>query len=183
MQDLEAHVPGDATLPGLCTSHFTEVHRSGLSQREVIELEKGGVNPRPEDSGGESASARITEELAALESESFSLHAAALLLDVEPAVIESRLTSSPPTLIGIQRDSVWYVPKFQFDGGKLIPGLADVVALLRSTLHPVAVYRWFTTANPDLEEEDGRPMSPREWLCSGRSPAAVTALASGIDLI
>jgi hypothetical protein len=50
---------------------------------------------------------------------------------------------------------------------------------LRTGLHPVGVWRWFTTTNPDLVVgEDETPVSPLEWLRAGFDAAVVADLAA-----
>jgi len=81
----------------------------------------------------------------------------------------------------LTRKGVWRIPIFQFDGHRLLPGLEEVVPSLPRDFHPVAVYRWFTSPNPDLLPEDlDRELSPREWLLAGYSPKIVAQL--GVDL-
>ena len=51
-------------------------------------------------------------------------------------------------------------------------------------MHPVAVWRWFTSESTDLpgddEEEEENQLSPLQWLRTGRSPDRVADLAAGI---
>ena len=49
------------------------------------------------------------------------------------------------------------------------------------TVHPVGVYNWFVNPDPDLQtDENQAPLSPRDWLRSGRSPELVAELASAL---
>ncbi|MGH9362660.1 MAG: hypothetical protein ACRD2T_12165 [Thermoanaerobaculia bacterium] len=107
---------------------------------------------------------------------------AAKRLGVDPSRIRQRLTSRAPTLFGIRLESGWVVPEFQFDGDTLLPGLGEVVARLDPELHPIAIFRWFTTPNPDLVGGPGkeRALSPRDWLRLGLPVAAVAELASDL---
>src|SRR5258707_853650 len=77
--------------------------------------------------------------------ESLSVEEAAKRLGVDGSRIRQRLAAR--TLYGIKLDHNWYLPKFQFDGKQLVPGITEVLAKLPEDLSPVAVYRWFTTAN------------------------------------
>lgn len=44
---------------------------------------------------------------------------------------------------------------------------------------PLDVAEWFLSPNPDLEQgDDGRALSPREWLLRGSDPAAVASIAA-----
>ena len=69
-----------------------------------------------------------------------------------------------------------------FDGGELIPGIGEVISQLNPELHPVAVFRWFTTPNPDLSTDDprGGNLSPRDWLRLGFPVQPVVELASNL---
>jgi hypothetical protein len=86
-------------------------------------------------------------------------------------------------LYGVRLGSGWVVPEFQFADSKLVPGIAEVVARLDPEIHPVAVFRWFTTPNPDLvleQEEESRRLSPRDWLLLGLPVQAVVELATNL---
>lgn len=153
-----------------------------LSAAEAEELERGGFDLTPVDLGPDDPLARTAAEYAALLKSSLSTAEAAKRLGVDPSRVRQRLTSQPPTLYGIRLESGWVIPEFQFDGDRLVPGIAEVVPQLNPELHPVAVFRWFTLPSPDLvaEEADnaeGRMLSPREWLRLGLLPAAVAELA------
>jgi hypothetical protein len=85
-------------------------------------------------------------------------------------------------IYGLQVRGAWKIPLFQFADDQLIPGLEEVVSALPKDLHPIAVYHWFTTPNPDLAPENlERALSPREWLLTGHSPAVVAELATDLD--
>jgi hypothetical protein len=64
-------------------------------------------------------------------------------------------------------------------GDDLLPGWSEVVAALGPELHPIAVYRWLTTPNADLEEDERR-LSPRDWLRLGHKPATIVELAADL---
>ncbi|MBV5273239.1 MAG: hypothetical protein JZU52_06230 [Lamprocystis purpurea] len=94
------------------------------------------------------------------------------------------------SLIGIRRGRGWLLPRYQFqvqqqDGQPvvraLVPGIEQVVPRLSPELHPVALWRWFSSPSSELvlEDEDA-PLSPRDWLIAGRDPAAVARLAAGL---
>lgn len=101
---------------------------------------------------------------------------------MDPSRIRRRLTSAPPSLYGIRLGSGWVLPELQFDGNELVPGIEEVVARLDPELHPVSVFHWFTTPNPDLMVENlgGRTLSPRNWLCSGLPVQTVVDLAADL---
>lgn len=160
-------------------SLYREDSRAELSPSEVRALERGGFALDSEDLGAKDPLVRTAAEYAALLTTSLTTAEAAVRLDVEPSRIRQRLTSRPPTLYGIRLESGWRIPEFQFDGKSLIPGFAEVVGQLDPELHPIAIYRWFTTPNPDLPARglsEGR-LSPREWLRLGFRPGAIAELA------
>ena len=157
--------------------------RADLTAAEAEALRQGGFNLEPLDLGAEDPLVQTAAEFAALLKESLSTTAAAEKLGVDPSRIRQRLTSRPPTLYGVRLESGWVVPEFQFADSKLIPGIADVVARLDPEIHPVAVFRWFTTPNPDLvldQEEESRRFSPRDWLLLGLPIQAVVELATDL---
>jgi hypothetical protein len=121
-------------------------------------------------------------EYAALLKSSLSTAETARRLGVDPSRIRQRLTADPPTLYGIRIGPNWYVPEFQFDGDGLLRGLGEVVSRLDPELHPVAVFRWFTTPSADLSAEalGGRSLSPRDWLRLGLPVEAVAEMASNL---
>ena len=105
---------------------------------------------------------------------------AAKHLKVDPSRIRQRLRER--SLYGIAYDGQKRLPRFQFERRKVIPGLADVLAELPAQLSPLDVAEWFLSPNPDLELEDrSAPISPREWLLSGRSVESVVAIAHGFE--
>src|SRR5579872_3734684 len=135
--------------------------RADLTPAEARALEQGGfvLADRP---GAADPLAETVAEYAALLKSSLSTAEAARRLGVDSSRVRQRLTSAPPTLYGIRIGASWYIPEFQFDDNGLVPGFGDVVARLDSELHPVAVFRWFTTPNPELpvEKQAGRDLSP-----------------------
>jgi hypothetical protein len=107
-----------------------------------------------------------------------SVPAAAVRLGIEPAGVRRRLASR--RLYGIRLGESWQLPAFQFvDGGGALPGLHQLLAALPDDLHPMSVWRFLSSAAPELATEDG-PWSPLEWLTAGGSPDPVVDLARQI---
>lgn len=156
--------------------------RADLPASEAEILRKGGFMLEPANLGAEDPLAQTVAEYAALLKSSLSTAEAARRLGVDPSRIRQRLTSSPSSLYGIRAGSGWVLPELQFDGNELVPGIGEVVARLDPELHPVSVFRWFTTPNPDLVAENlgGQTLSPREWLRSGLPVQAVVDLAAAL---
>lgn len=158
---------------------YRDQPRAELSPSEVEVLEEGGFDLEPEELGENDPLVRTAAEYAALLKTSLTTTAVAERLGVEPRRIRRRLTGRPPTLYGIRASTGWRIPQFQFDGNSLLPGIPDLVANLDPELHPIAVYRWFVTPDPDLTARrlGDRELSPRDWLRLGFPPAAVAELA------
>ena len=103
----------------------------------------------------------------------------AAMLGVNPSRIRQQLHDH--TIYGIKVVHSWRLPLFQFDDDRLLPGVGEVFSRLDWTVHPVGVYNWFVNPDPDLQiDEDQAPISPRDWLRSGRSPEPVAELASAL---
>lgn len=160
------------------TNYRREV-RFDLTAAEGEVLEQGGFNLKPEKSGLEDPLARTITEFAALLARSLSRVEAAKRLGLDRSQIQQRLTSKPPSLYGIRIGSYWYIPEFQFEGKRLIGGIEEVVAHLDPELHPISVFRWFTTPHPDLYFE-GLSLSPRDWLLRGLPGQPVVEFATNL---
>jgi hypothetical protein len=112
----------------------------------------------------------------ALLEESLSASEAAKLLRVDVSRVRQRLRER--SLFGLEYDGSWRLPRFQFERRLVIPGLAQVLKALPSDLFPLDVVDWFLLPEPELPlESDAAPLSPREWLLSGRPSHAVVRLA------
>jgi hypothetical protein len=156
--------------------------RPDLTEAEAAALESGGFVLKPADFGSEDPLARTTAEYAALLKASFSTNALAERLGVDSSRVRQRLTSEPPSLYGIRLDAGWVIPDFQLDGNRFLPSLGEVVAQLDAELHPLTVYRWFTSPNPDLLSDrlPGQALSPRDWLRLGLPADVVGDLAANL---
>lgn len=161
---------------------FRSDPRRDLSAEEVRTLELGGFDLEPIELGADDPLARAAALYSGLLTTSFDTTEAARVLGVDPSRIRHRLTSRPPSLYGIRIASGWRLPRFQFDGDQILPGIGDVVAGLDPELHPASVYSWFVMPNPDLVAEllSETPLSPREWLRHGFPSFAVAELAKQI---
>ena len=103
----------------------------------------------------------------------------AKLLRVDVSRVRQRLRER--SLFGIAYEGSWRLPRFQFEGRHVIPGLAQVLKSLPTDLFPLDLVDWFALPDPDLAlDSDAAPLSPREWLLSGRPIEAVVALAGDL---
>lgn len=128
-------------------------------------LERAGVDvdARP---GETDPVLRYATEFAAILATSLTPAAVARLLGLTPVRVRQLVRQR--TLYAIRVDGRWHVPIFQFDGSALIPNIGQVTERL-AELDPVSVMRWYTTADPELEDNSGNLMTPLEWLKSGRN--------------
>jgi hypothetical protein len=119
---------------------------------------------------------RSQAQYMALLEESFSAAEAAKLLHVDVSRVRQRLRER--SLFGIEYEGSWRLPRFQFERRLVIPGLVQVLKSLPSDLFPLDVIDWFLLPEAELELDcDAAPLSPREWLLSGRPIEAVVTLA------
>jgi hypothetical protein len=164
-----AQVPPAATAPAAV-----------LTASEERLLREGRLDPGALTPGEAHLLHRTSAEYAKLLNDSYTVEDVARLLAVNTSRIRQRLTGTPRTLYGIKAGKSWQIPKFQFHGRRLVPGIARVLERLAVDLHPVAVYRWFTSPSPDLTFEGDTSISPLDWLRVGNAPEVVAALAADL---
>ena len=138
--------------------------RTELTPTEIAMLERAGVDLDEHPEYQDPMLTYATE------------FAAILATSLTPVVVAKRLRITPVrvrqlirqhTLFAIRVDSRWQVPIFQFDGDVLVPNIGRVNARL-AQLDAVSVMRWYTEKDPELEDSNGRIMTPLEWLKAGR---------------
>ena len=122
---------------------------------------------------------RSQAQYMALLEESLSAAEAAKLLHVDVSRVRQRLRER--SLFGIEHEGSWRLPRFQFERRLVIPGLAQILKALPPDLFPLDVVDWFLLPDSDLQlDSDTAPLSPREWLLSGRPIDAVVTLAGDL---
>lgn len=157
--------------------------RQELTEADAVALERGGFSLQPiVHSGPDDPIVQTAAIYATLLATSLSVTDVARMLGVESSRVRQQLVAR--MLYGIKDVSVWRLPRFQFndDLTGLLPGVRRVLPHLSQALHPVAVYTWFTSPNPDLvtDKDEEIALSPRDWLRSGRSPKSVADLAASL---
>lgn len=148
-----------------------------LSAGELAALRAIGLSPEKfeGDRATDPLLRSIGDYMALLET-SFTTAQAAKHLKVDISRVRQRLRER--SLYGMEYERELRLPRFQFERGRALPGLAQVLAALPAALNPLDVAEWFLSPHPDLEVPDGEEgVSPREWLLAGRPVDAVTALA------
>lgn len=117
------------------------------------------------------AAARTLSEV--LES-TLTLDQAAEKLGISRSRLSHRLgegTMWAVTISGRRRLPRWQVTP----DGALLPGLAAIVEVIPTALHPLAVEAFMTTPRPDFDD-----LSPVDWLVSGGDPAPVVDWLAGM---
>jgi excisionase family DNA binding protein len=150
-----------------------------FSEEELGVLEEGGLDLSPREEGTDHL-ARTAARYGALLASALTTREAAEVLEVGESRVRQRLGEG--TLYGVKAGRENRLPAFQFEGGKEVPGIAQVLKHVDRSLHPVSVLNWFMLPNPDLflDEEEARPISPRYWLLSGGDPEVLTLLAEDL---
>ena len=135
-------------------------------------LERAGVDM---DERAESADPvlRFAAEYAAILATSMTPSEVAKLLGLTPVRVRQMIRQR--SLYAIRVEGRWHVPIFQFDGNALIPNIGQVNERL-AELDPVSAMRWYTTADPELEDSPGNLMTPLEWLKTGRNARTVVQI-------
>lgn len=150
---------------------------SDLTATDVELLAQGGLAIAPLIGDAGSAFARTAATYAEIIASSYTVSQTARLLGVNDSRIRQRLIKG--TLYGLKINGEWRVPAFQMYRDKPIPGIEKIFLCLAHDLHPVEVYMWFITPDPDLTAQDeDASLSPREWLIAGHSPERVALLAA-----
>jgi hypothetical protein len=155
---------------------------AALTEDEEKVLAKGGLKDEDlRSSAKDDPLVRTAAEYANLVRDSYSTEEAATLLDVNASRIRQRVARDPRTLYGIKLSNGWRIPRFQFEGRRLLPGIEQVLTVLPRDMHPVAVHRWFVMPSLDLlDENEEERLSPLDWLRTGRSPQTVAELAADL---
>ena len=154
-------------ISGMPTGRWATDPAKEFSEEEIMVLEEGGPDPL----------ARTAAKYVALLASALTTKEAAEVLEVGESRVRQRLGEG--TLYGVKAGRENRLPAFQFEAGKEVPGIAQVLKRIDRSLHPVAVLNWFMLPNPDLflDEEEARPVSPRYWLLSGGDPEVLAHLA------
>lgn len=148
-----------------------------LSKAELEALEETGLSTKSwvGDVAQDPLTKTIVDYMALIET-SLSTAQAATMLNVDVSRIRQRIRNR--SLVGVEYEGEWRLPRFQFERKKALPGLAEVLAALPPELNPLDVATWFLESNIDLETDAAAtPMSPRAWLLHGGLPSTVAQLA------
>ena len=154
---------------GMPTGRWVGDPGKEFTEEEIVASKKGGLDLAPREAGLDPLAGTASKYVALLAS-ALTTREAAGVLEVGESRIRQRLSEG--TLYGVKAGRENRLPAFQFEGGREVPGIAQVLTRMDRSVHPVAVLNWFTLPNPDLylDKEEARPVSPRHWLLSGGDP-------------
>jgi excisionase family DNA binding protein len=163
-------------ISGMPTGRWVRDSGQEFSEGEIMALEEGGLDLSPQEETGPDPLARTAARYVALLASALTTREAAEMLEVGESRVRQRLGEG--TLYGVKAGRENRLPAFQFEGGREVPRIAQVLKRVDRSLHPVAVLNWFMLPNPDLllDEEEARPVSPRQWLLSGGDPEVLVHL-------
>lgn len=148
----------------------------GEPQQAALRKLGASLEPlRPDELGPVAVLAAAHAELV---SKSLRVAEVAKRLAVDTSRVRQRIYAR--SLYAFKDQGGWLVPAFQMRGSDLVTGIDAAVSRLPVMLHPVAVSRWFTSANVDLVLGN-EAVPPIVWLTSGGSPELVAALAEDVD--
>ena len=111
---------------------------------------------------------------------SLSTKSASERLGVAPSRIRQMVVNR--SIYSFLLDGTRHIPGFQFSNAGLVPNIARVNRALDQGAHPVAVYNWYHTPNPDLfvERDMDRTVSPLDWLSTGHKLDRLLLIASDL---
>ncbi|MEA3276662.1 MAG: hypothetical protein U9Q81_15480 [Pseudomonadota bacterium] len=157
-----------------------------LSESELEVLRSGGFDVDAGPSPRDDPIARASAAYSALMETALTIKAVATALGRNESRVRQRLLQR--SLYGIRRRRNWLLPLFQFQvedrkGTRtvqgVVPAIEQVFPALSPELHPVSVWRWFTSPSTELVDDTApdKGISPRDWLLAGRDPKPVADLA------
>ena len=158
-----------AILYGVTTQELTAPEQEVLRRGGLVLEEQPGLDPLAE----------TATKFAAIIESSLSTNEVGKRLGFAAGRIRQMVADR--TLYSILLDSRRYVPIFQFTRGakRLLPNITKVNAVLHRELHPVEVFDWYASPNPDLVVGDDteQTVNPLDWLKAGNDPEPVVRIA------
>ena len=151
---------------------------SGLTKAEQRVLLEGGL--RLDRTARPDPLAETVAKYAAIVVRSLSSKRVSQRLGVAPSRIRQMVVDR--SLYSFLLEGTRYIPDFQFTDTGLVPNIERVNRALDPSAHPVAVYNWYHTPNPDLfvEGDMDRIVSPLNWLSAGHELDRLLLIASDL---
>ncbi len=171
----EAETMVDSMLATLPVGRTRGRPESRFTEGEAAVLREGGMKFDASGYGGQVS--RTASKHAAIVASALTVREAAALLGVSEGRVRQKVSAG--RLYSVLAGGGRRLPRFQFSERGGVPGMEEVARSVPGGVHPVALWNFFMSPNPDLylDAEEEVPVSPRDWLLSGGSPEAVVPLA------
>jgi hypothetical protein len=101
------------------------------------------------------------------------------ILHVEQSFIRRQIAAR--RLFAAKVENRWFIPAEQFDRGKPIPGLAQLVDSVPPELPLFLLFNWLSKPHSDFSVH-GKSASPLAFLIAGYSAGAVCQSAANLDI-
>lgn len=108
----------------------------------------------------------------------YSTAEAARLLGVHPSRIRQRLKDR--TLIALDDAGELRIPSLLFEEGSELTGLRRVLPAVPADVRPLEVLSWLATPTQELQDREGPPRSPRDYLLATGDADRVIPLAAAL---
>jgi hypothetical protein len=154
-------------------------HAEPLSEAEAEALGSVGVDPRA-GTAGAAPVLQAAANHAALAATALPTAEAARRLGGTDGRLRQRVAEGSLKAVHGPDGRALRIPAFQLTETGELPGLRLVLRAIRRDLKPIQVAAFFTTPQPDLEDEGGEAMTPVDWLLAGNDPTAVRELARSL---
>lgn len=161
-----AAVPGAGAAPVARAEVEFLRHHGGAGTAEAIDSWSG-------DDERAARSRVAVRELAEALSGSVSIKEAAVILGVDRSRVSRRITAD--TLWAFDLHGNRRIPRWQFVGDDLLPGLDVVVPAIPRGATPAVLDALMRTTQPDLDHR-----TPIEYLAAGGDPAAVAGFVADL---
>jgi hypothetical protein len=110
--------------------------------------------------------------------DAYTTQSVADMLGVHPSRIRQRLKER--TLMALDDAGELRIPAMFFEDGAELPGLRRVLPAVSEEVRPLEVLSWLATPSSELEDSNGRPRAPREYLLATGDADRVIPLAQAL---
>lgn len=159
--------------------HLIKGYREPLLPDEIQALDDVGVSIKGDATKIDQALIS-TGVLGLLRATALPISEAARRLGVSDSRLRQRIGEGDLLSIRGSDGRSHLIPAFQLTENGELPGLRRVLSAIRPGAKLLTIYGFFMTPQPDLEDDDGNPMTPVEWLLAGEDVIVVAELASDI---
>lgn len=170
---------GRAVSPGQFRQQATLDPAHALSVEEQEVLEAVGMMPGPATkTHAEAARQEALNVFFHVFQSAWPTAEAARRLGRDPSRIRQRVREG--SLLAVVANGEMKLPEQQFHQDAELPGLSQVLRALPKGIDTLEALSWLATPTPDLADDSGEPLSPREFLLRTGDAAPVVAIAEGL---